>query len=282
MKRGPALITAIFAHTVLLTSCREPDPPTISVASGERSLAREAKGDAYRVISMSLYGSNTDYIYGAIENALIVRRDWSNWTLWIYHDDAIDNTHLRVLRNLGAVLWSRPYSPSIGHAGMFWRFEVTRHSKVTRFFIRDTDARLTPRDKTAVDEWVASKQLFHVVRDHPKHAWPIMGGMWGSVGGFVSPVLLDYRRARAVTDDDQDDLARLVWPHVRQHALVHDSFFCGAPHLRGVEWRPFPRQRVSAMDFVGNKYDASNAFEGMRLNDTCPQGCRKKMEWRFC
>ena len=80
----------------------------------------------------------------------------------------------------------------------------------------------------------------------------------------------------------KDDLARLVWPHVRQHALVHDSFFCGAPHLRGVEWRPFPRQRVSAMDFVGNKYDASNAFEGMRLNDTCPQGCRKKMEWRFC
>lgn len=141
MKHGPALVTAILANSALLTTCREPDThPTISVASGERSLAREVKGDAYRVISMSLYGSNTDYIYGAIENALIVRRDWSNWTLWIYHDDTIDDTHLRVLRNLGAVLWPRPYSASIGHAGMYWRFDVTRHSKVTRFIIRDTEA----------------------------------------------------------------------------------------------------------------------------------------------
>ena len=34
---------------------------------------------------------------------------------------------------------------------------------------RDTDSRIIPREKEAVNEWLASDRVFHIMRDHPAH-----------------------------------------------------------------------------------------------------------------
>ena len=44
---------------------------------------------------------------------------------------------------------------------------------------RDLDSRLNDREQAAVQEWLNSKKEFHIMRDHPMHGWPILGGLWG-------------------------------------------------------------------------------------------------------
>ena len=80
----------------------------------------------------------------------------------------------------------------------------------------------------------------HVVRDHPGHETEIMGGVWGAVGGFIKPAMLDEvmsSKAEIHFNEDQLFMRRFVWPHVRHHALAHDSFFCGEANLRTAAWR---------------------------------------------
>ena len=52
--------------------------------------------------------------------------------------------------------------------------------KVDVAVFRDLDSVITPREISAVSEWLDSKHAFHVMRDHPNHGTvPMMAGMWG-------------------------------------------------------------------------------------------------------
>ena len=62
---------------------------------------------------------------------------------------------------------------------MMWRFTACDDEDVECFISRDTDSRLSLREKEAVDEWLESDKNFHIMRDHPYHVTAIMGGMWG-------------------------------------------------------------------------------------------------------
>ena len=53
-----------------------------------------------------------------------------------------------------------------------------------RAISRDVDSALLARDGAAVREWVVSGRPFHAMNDHPKHLWPVMGGLWGSLTAF--------------------------------------------------------------------------------------------------
>ncbi|KAK8407555.1 hypothetical protein O3P69_002246 [Scylla paramamosain] len=37
---------------------------------------------------------------------------------------------------------------------------------------------VTQREVSAVEEWLASGKMFHVMRDHLYHKVPVLGGMW--------------------------------------------------------------------------------------------------------
>ena len=43
-----------------------------------------------------------------------------------------------------------------GIGGMFWRFLVASDPGVDRFIVRDSDSRLNPRERLAVEEWILS------------------------------------------------------------------------------------------------------------------------------
>lgn len=93
-----------FARTAIITV---PDSARhISVRHAQVQLSREAHGATNRIIAMSLYGNDTDYLVGAIENAVLVQRDWAGWTLRVYHDADVPEKTLRVLRDLDVQLVS--------------------------------------------------------------------------------------------------------------------------------------------------------------------------------
>jgi hypothetical protein len=42
---------------------------------------------------------------------------------------------------------------------------------------RDSDSRIIPREEEAVRDWLASNKTYHIMRDHPAHCIPILGGI---------------------------------------------------------------------------------------------------------
>ena len=258
----------------------------VSLQEASAQLARDAAGLGQRVIAMSLYGTDAEFWFGAIENAVLVKRDWPTWSLRIYHDNLVPDKMLRILRSLDVDLV--PENTDVhahDHVGHLWRFKVLGDANVTRYLVRDTDARLSKRDKRAVDEWIQSGLYFHVMRDHPQHVNEILAGMWGAVGGLIRPQMLEpvmKSVAEVPFSEDQVFLRDFVWPHVRNHTLTHDSYHCTEPKYRSAAWRPFPARRLAPQDFLGNRYDYANDFEGMATNSDCPEACRPHKDWVKC
>ena len=58
--------------------------------------------------------------------------------------------------------------------GMFWRFLALNDPLVDIFIVRDTDSRINIREERAVNEWLESDKLLHVMRDHPHHFYKIL------------------------------------------------------------------------------------------------------------
>jgi hypothetical protein len=237
-----------------------------------------------KVIAISLYGNDPRYTMGAVENALLAKRDWPGWTYRVYHGDGIPQEILHLIREMGGEL-----IPMTAHGiaqgkalSMFWRFLALTDNTVTRMISRDADARLTPRDKAAVDEWVDSQWLFHTMHDHHYHGSPVMGGMFGAVGGLLHPRVIQQMLSTKQQDmynADQAWLRDRVWPLVKNVTLEHASFHCGS--FGAAETRGFPTQALTKYDFVGQVYRPGQ-WHGEFANSACPAKCRRKPEWEMC
>jgi len=131
-----------------------------------------------KIITFSLWGDNPFYTVGAIRNAELAKEFYPDWICRFYIGnstpqdvidklDSFDNTEI-VLMNTDE-----------GWDGMFWRFYPVTDSDVDVMISRDVDSRITYREAAAVNEWLESGKTLHIMRDHPMHTEPIMGGMWG-------------------------------------------------------------------------------------------------------
>jgi hypothetical protein len=206
----------------------------IDPTAAARALAREAAGDYNRLISMSVYGSATEYWLGAVDNARLVRDHWAadGWRLRLYHDDQLPLIAQQAISALGAetILMQQHKIPD--HAGNLWRFHpLITDPMLTRLIVRDVDARMSERDLAAVREWIKSDKMFHVMRDNVLHTWPVMAGMWGTVGGLLNATVmagtLGINPPRVgYFGDDQTAMREVVWPHVSKFTLCHDSYHC--------------------------------------------------------
>ena len=209
-----------------------------------------------KIISFSLWGTNPKYCVGAIKNAHLARKHFPDWTCRFYLGNSVDdgtrqalsnfcNTELVEMEELGD--WR----------GMYWRFRPASEEDVDVMVSRDCDSRLGPREKEAVDEWLASDRVFHSMRDHPAHGIPILGGMWGARKGAVPnmTVLID----KHITDEnrwgvDQDFLTDHIYPLVKDIWFEHDAFYA-IDHRSGYKKGfPTPRDRET-MFFVGQPFD---------------------------
>jgi hypothetical protein len=144
-----------------------------------------------------------------------------------------------------------------GWNAMFWRFLAADSNDI--MISRDTDSRLCHREKAAVDAWLESDKDFHIMRDHPYHKTEILGGMWGVRNGLLLG-LTDQMKMYDTGDFDdqyqvdQNFLREVVYPLVKDKAMVHDPFF---------ENKPFPTDSPKRKNhyFVGQVYDEHNMPE---------------------
>lgn len=200
-----------------------------------------------KIISFSLWGQDPKYTIGAIRNAELAPEIYPGWTCRFYTgEDVTDEIKSKLLDlkseviEMGGADWN----------GMFWRFFAAENADI--MISRDTDSRLGEREKAAVDEWLASDKDFHIMRDHPYHQTEILGGMWGCRNGILKSVkgmIQDYdtKEYHNKYQVDQNFLREVVWPLVRDKAIVHDPYFSTG--------HEFPTTREDMHDFVGQVFD---------------------------
>ena len=207
------------------------------------------------VIAYSLWGDSPKYWKGALKNIEQAKKYFPGWTCRFYIDS---NSRQDLIDSIGGenvekVLVDRDCS------GMFWRFWAAVDSEVGIFLSRDCDSRFSEREILAINEWLRSDKDFHIMRDHPYHTVPILGGMWGCRKGIMKSIGLeqmieDWSQAKkneqAAYGIDQDFLAAKIYPLVVANSMEHSEFGIGF----GGQIRPFPKARKD-YEFVGDVFD---------------------------
>lgn len=205
-----------------------------------------------RIISFGLWGKDTRYLDGAISNILLAEDIYPNWICRFYCRDDVPFDYISKIKNLGSeiIIINSPYKGD--WEGLFWRFYPAAEQGIDRFISRDTDSLLNVREKAAVDEWISSGKPFHIMRDHPAHGVPILGGMFGCIGGLLINIreLIDnHWSSFDKIGVDQDFLTHRIWATIKNNHIAHDENFGFSEGCA----RPFPPHDPlpSNVPFVG-------------------------------
>lgn len=207
------------------------------------------------IIAYSLWGDHPMYWVGALRNIEQVEKYFPGWICRFYIDEKCDENLIKTIKgdNVEVILVNSKDS----FHGMFWRFWASEDPEVNVFLSRDCDSRFSDREVGAIEEWLLSDKDFHIMRDHPYHTVPILGGMWGCRNGLMRNIelvkMIESWGQFQKKGIDQDFLGRYVYPLVVNKSMEHSEF-----NLRfGGEIRPFPTIREN-YEFVGDVFDENN------------------------
>jgi len=190
-----------------------------------------------RIISFSLWGIDEDYNLGALENVVEAQEIYPGWICRFYVEDK--SPILERLKALPCEVVVKSTEKSFRPG--FWRFLAASDPDAEYVIFRDCDSRVNAKEAAAVEEWMSSGKALHVMKDTHAHKIPIiLAGMWGIKGGIIQNIseLMEKWLCQGNMDSkggDQKFLADVVWPFVKDDALLHGKGFFSGPAL------PFPK-----------------------------------------
>jgi len=208
-----------------------------------------------RVISFSIYGNDKKYTVGLLRNLELSPKIYPWWIVYIYYNNSVPiemiNEYSK-FENVKMICMDEYNIP-----GVFWRFFP--NDDVERFISRDTDSRLSMREKNAVDEWIESGKSLHIMRDHPHHEIPIHAGLFGVK---IDPSLNIEKEALKWLSNlnmnglyqktsDHPFLKKIIYDKYLDNGdmICHDSYFTHHPFSK-----PFPT-KMEDYRFIGEIYD---------------------------
>jgi hypothetical protein len=157
------------------------------------------------------------------------------------------------------------------------------------FINRNMKYCLIEREVAAVNNWLQSNKLFHIMRDHPSHEYGIVSGMWGYFNAHnrtLSQHLVKYVIDKYISEwyysdsTDQNFLDTFIWPIAYKNATVHDSYNC-----KSFGWSlPFPIKRNDKNCYVGQNKCCNLINQKSSQTFQCPSECRPshRKNWLFC
>lgn len=210
-----------------------------------------------KVISFSLWGDNLNYTKGAIENALLAKQKYPEFECWFYiHKPSVPMNIINKLKVLSNVKIIYKYSNILIDKPMMWRFEAIDDPNIEIMLSRDVDTRILDREVEAVNEWLKTDKLFHIMRDHPHHGMKILGGMFGTKKIAEIPSwkkLIDVSIQKGIRDYDTIFLEKIIYPIVIKHSYIHSTFSKFDDEIIN----KFPSEYVN-YHHVGEYIDANN------------------------
>lgn len=209
------------------------------------------------IIAFSLWGDKNMYWIGALKNIELAERYFPGWICRFYIDKKSNVELISTIKgkNVEVVLVDK----NEDYDGMFWRFKASWEPDVDIYLSRDTDSRITEREVEAIKEWLTSDKDFHIMRDHPYHTVPILGGMWGCRNGLMRKIGLQEKIEEWMKNKkndkkgvDQDFLGDVIYPIVYSTCFEHDPFFKYSNPTH-----PFPTIRKNK-EYVGDIFDEND------------------------
>lgn len=207
------------------------------------------------LVVFSIWGEHPMYWQGALRNIELVSKFYPGFKCRFYIDKNSKPELINLIQSQDAETILVDSKDSFH--GMFWRFWASEDPEVDIFLSRDCDSRISEREVAAVNEWLSSDKDFHIMRDHPYHTVPILGGMWGCRNGLMREInlskMIDNWNQYQRKGIDQDFLGQCVYPLVRNRTMEHSEFNLSF----GNPIKTFPTTRID-YEFVGDVFDENN------------------------
>ena len=213
-----------------------------------------------KVLTFSLWGNNPIYNIGAIKNAELVKIFYPDFECWFYiHKATVPFEAIEKLSNIDNTKIIFKDGDLNNCKPAMWRFEAIDDQDVEIMMSRDTDTRILLREKLAVDQWLNSDKIFHIMRDHPYHGEAIMGGMFGIKKNKIIENWIDkinnYNENINSYGYDQFFLRNYIYPYIIDYAMIHASF----SKFEDDKCIDFPINYDEYYDFVGQYVYANDA-----------------------
>ena len=208
-----------------------------------------------QVISFALWENEPRYVEGAFRNIELAKTIYPDWVCRIFVSSQLIPEDIIVkLKEHDNVQVVVVDDDPID--GSLWRFDVADDPLVELFVVRDTDCRLSVREKEAVDQWIESGKEFHVMRDHPFQMSPIVPNLWGMrVGNFKDMKLKTKKFIDGNYHKRSGGLAEAfmwayIWPIAQTNSFIHDPYF-----TNDCDFPVKERDQEEAVWFVGETFD---------------------------
>lgn len=205
-----------------------------------------------KVISFSLWGKNPKYTIGALKNAKLAQTIYPDWVCRFYVSKDVPED---IVSSLAAESNTEVFVMNgiANYTASFWRFYAMADPFIDIMISRDTDSRLSYREKHAVDEWLQSGLPLHIMRDHSWHNSAIMAGMWGCRTRHFADAAESIKNFSKIDayGIDQKWLMEKVYPASSDKRFVHDE-------MRG--GKPFPTPRNGG-EYVGAPFNEKDELE---------------------
>lgn len=172
-----------------------------------------------KIVSYSLYNNRPKDMVNAIINCLLMPKIYPDWIARFYIDDTVLPCITDLLKTFSYVeVVEMPRHR--GSEAMLWRF-LPAGEWDTVMISRDADSWISVREKVCVDEWLAGKKNFHIIRDHCYHSQKIMGGMWGTRNYIIPKMAEEVEKFSKNETYDQGFLASVIYPNITHDLIVH-------------------------------------------------------------
>ena len=176
-----------------------------------------------KIISFSLYGNNSIYCNGAIENAKLIPKIYGDdWKIIFYIRDVPEKV-INELKELNCHIIDMNNSDIKN--GRLHRFLSINENNIV--MIRDCDSIVTIREKMMVNEFLNSGKRMHIIRDHPNHKEHVLACSFGFNRSKIN--VKEYIYRSGIKDNtnyimDQVFLAKFIYPLFKKDMLIHDNF----------------------------------------------------------
>jgi hypothetical protein len=181
-----------------------------------------------KYFTFSIWGDNPKYLQGAIRNAELAEQIFPDWKCVFYYDSSVPKETLDKLSTFKNSIIKEVTDNSFG---AFWRFEMMFNNPGV-ILSRDTDSRLSLREKELIDNWLETEYNYMIIRDHDAHyEFPILAGMWGKKNILMDNSLKDAMQEYVSVKQylvDQFYLRDKVWP-----VIMNDTAIYG---VKEVDW----------------------------------------------
>lgn len=219
-----------------------------------------------KIISYCLWGDDPKYLNGLTRNLSRIVSQEYNIMLFLpeEYELKLRGVHKDVIEySLSSGLLQIWYCDKKykDYKLMFARFFPSYMADIDIMYSRDLDSPILDREIVAMKEFEESDKMFHIIRDHPDHGCRILGGTWGAKKGAIPEMQeLVQKHLNDFDNINQDDkhfegwyrdqhfLERIIYPKIRDKALIHDAFKLYPDEKKIIS--PFPTKRKSD-EFVG-------------------------------